>query len=75
MPVNSKNPPRRDRLLSRAWAIDYMGNVSVRDFDKFFKKEFPVVRLGGKTFYRERDILAWEDAINRKVLALAGLEF
>ena len=24
--------------------------------------------------YRERDILAWEDAVNRKVLELAGLE-
>lgn len=74
MPVNNRQTPRRDRLLSRAWTINYIGDISVRDFDRHFKKYFPAVHLGGKTFYRERDILAWEDAVNRKVLELAGLE-
>lgn len=74
MPVNSKSPLRRDRLLTRAWTIDYIG-TNTREFDKYYKKYFPTVNLGGKTFYRQRDIDAWENAVNQRVLDTVGLEW
>lgn len=72
--MNNRKSPRRDRLLTRAWTIDYIG-TSTRDFDKFYKKFFPTVTLGGKTFYRQRDIDNWETAVNQHVLETVGLEW
>lgn len=66
-------PAPADRLLSRAWAIEYIG-CFVSDFDKYISKHIPTVRLDGKTFYRQRDLDNWEIAINRKVIESAGLE-
>ena len=64
---------KNDRLLSAAWAYEYLG-LSPYAFNARVRPEIPTVNFKGRgvNFYRQRDIDNW---LNTKAAAACRLAF